>query len=87
MARSGLTNATLTLSLPVAEFISFPASLPGTAGSDRPDDEVLTGAMPSACLAVASVVVLRFSKLPAKGAWWADWGPWDCETCRNGWHW
>lgn len=66
MACSGLTNATITLPLPVAEFISFPASPPGRAGSDRPGDAVLTGAMPSACLAVASVVVIHFSELLQK---------------------
>lgn len=85
MACSGLTNAALTLSLPVAEFIYFPASPPGTAGSDRSEAAVLTGAMPSASLVVASVVVLHFSKLPAKDALWADWGSWDCGTCGNEW--
>lgn len=79
----------------MAEFISFAASPPWT---DRSEDAGLTGAMPSACLAVASMVELHFSKLPAlvgsksvgtdpQSVVWADWGSWDRGTCGNEWWW
>lgn len=46
MACSGLTTAAITLPLPAAELLSFPASPLRRAGSAGPDDPALIGTVP-----------------------------------------
>lgn len=76
MACSGLTNVTLTIVACGSLFFFQPAPRNSRLRQIRrcsADGDTL-----SACLAVASMVVLHFSKLPAKDSLWAGiMGPWD----------